>query len=47
MAGGEGGGRLDQAGGHCLPLEQSVDLAIRVCHGLEHPHSHGASLPIP
>lgn len=45
MAGGEGGGRLDQAGGYCLPLEQSVDLAIRVCHGLE--HTATASPPIP
>ncbi len=43
MAGGEGGGRLDQVGGHCLPLEQSVHLTIRVCRGLEHAHSHGVS----
>ena len=32
---------VEEAADHRLPLEQAVDIAIQVCRGLEHAHSHG------
>ncbi len=41
MSGGDAQGVIEKVEDHRLPLEEAIELAMQVCRGLEHGHSHG------
>ncbi len=41
MGGGDVEGLVENADGHCLPLEQAISIAVETCQGLEFAHSRG------